>query len=76
MPKKISKEKNDSNLETNSIDIEELLKKLDKITETMSSDKCTLEEAFNLYKEGIELTKEAKDNIEKIEGKIKILEEE
>lgn len=76
MPKKTSKGKNGVVAETSNIDIEALLKKLDKITETMSSDKCTLEEAFNLYKEGIELTKEAKENIEKIEGKIKILEEE
>ncbi|MDO5563762.1 MAG: exodeoxyribonuclease VII small subunit [Eubacteriales bacterium] len=55
-------------------DIETTMKKLEKIVDDMRDENCSLEKSFELYKKGINLCKEAQDSIQKIEGKIKILE--
>ena len=56
--------------------IEYLFEKIEKIIEEMDDESCTLEKSLELYQKGIELIKEAKDSIDKIEKKIEILRED
>ncbi len=56
--------------------IEENFSRLDEIIAAMQSEEITLNEAFDLYKKGLEMVKDCNEQIEKIESEVKIVEEE
>ena len=53
--------------------LEESFKELDGLIEKMQADDLPLEDAFNLYKKGIELVQYCNDKIEKVECDIRKL---
>lgn len=59
----------------NKIGIEDNLKKLDDIVKELENSEISLEESFNLYKDGIKLIKECNDSIDKVEKELIILNE-
>ena len=59
---------------TNSI--EEALKRLDELTVELAKNDISLDESFRLYNEGLKLVKTCNDQLDKVEKKIIILEEE
>ena len=56
--------------------IEDNFKQLEEILNNMQKEDVTLDNAFELYKEGLELVKDCNDQIETIEKKIKIIGED
>jgi exodeoxyribonuclease VII small subunit len=52
---------------------EEGLRRLETIVNILDEGKASLDEALNLFKEGISLTKNLSKNIEEIERKVDIL---
>lgn len=53
---------------------EELLRKLEQITEKLEKEDCmSLEESMNLFEEGIAISKKCNKQIEEAEKKISIL---
>ncbi len=52
---------------------EDAMKRLDKITEELSGEGVSLEEALELYEEGVKLVRECNKKLEDTERKIKIL---
>jgi exodeoxyribonuclease VII small subunit len=52
---------------------EEGLRKLETIVNILDEGKVSLDEALNLFKEGISLTRDLSKSIEDIEGKVDIL---
>lgn len=58
------------------ISIEEALKRLDDLTVELAKNDISLEESFKLYNEGLKLVKTCNDQLDKVEKKIIILEEE
>lgn len=59
----------------NKIGIEDNFKKLDDIVKELENSEISLEESFNLYKDGIKLIKECNDSIDKVEKELIILNE-
>jgi exodeoxyribonuclease VII small subunit len=55
---------------------EEDLKKLQSILDDIESDKLTLEDSIQKYKEGIELSKKCQDALDEAKQTIKVLEDE
>ena len=55
---------------------EEDLKKLQSILDDIESDKLTLEDSIQKYKEGMELSKKCQDALDEAKQVIKILEDE
>lgn len=55
------------------ITLEEAFACLDEITKKMEQDSLSLEETFNLYKEGLSLVELCNKKIEKVESDIRIL---
>ena len=55
---------------------EEDLKKLQSILDDIESDKLTLEETIQKYKEGMELSKKCQDALNEAKQVIKVLEDE
>ena len=55
---------------------EEDLKKLQNILDDIESDKLTLEDSIQKYKEGIELSKKCQDALDEAKQVIKVLEDE
>ena len=55
------------------ITLEEAFACLDEITKKMEQDFLSLEETFNLYKEGLSLVELCNKKIEKVESDIRIL---
>ena len=55
---------------------EEDLKKLQSILDDIESDKLTLEDSIQKYKEGMELTKKCQDALDEAKQVIKVLEDE
>lgn len=55
------------------IDFEAAMKRLDKITEELSREGVSLEDALALYEEGVGLVRECNKKLEDTERKIKIL---
>lgn len=53
--------------------IEDNFLKLDEIVKSLENDDKTLEESFNLYKEGIKLIKECNDSIDQVEKELIVL---
>ncbi len=58
------------------ISIEEALKRLDELTVELAKNDISLDESFRLYNEGLKLVKTCNDQLDKVEKKIIILEEE
>lgn len=56
--------------------IEENFKELEEILTNMQKEEVTLDDAFRLYKEGLDLVKDCNEQIEKIEKNIKVIGEE
>ena len=57
------------------IDIESILKQLEKIVTQMEEENLNLEDTLKSYENGISLVKEAQESLNKIEEKIQILSE-
>ena len=55
---------------------EEDLKKLQSILDDIESDKLTLEDSIQKYKEGMELSKKCQDALDEAKQIIKVLEDE
>ncbi len=55
------------------VTFEDAMKRLDKITEELSREGVSLEEALALYEEGVKLVRECNKKLEDTERKIKIL---
>ena len=55
---------------------EEDLKKLQSILDDIESDKLTLEDSIQKYKEGMELSKKCQDALDEAKQVIKVLEDE
>ena len=53
--------------------LEESFKELDELIEKMQTEDLPLEEAFTLYKRGIELVQQCNDKIQKVECDIQKL---
>ncbi|MBP5198552.1 MAG: exodeoxyribonuclease VII small subunit [Lachnospiraceae bacterium] len=56
--------------------LEENFKALDKTLEALEDEDITLEDAFKLYKEGMDLVKACNADIDKVEKKLKVLNED
>ncbi|MBQ9420398.1 MAG: exodeoxyribonuclease VII small subunit [Lachnospiraceae bacterium] len=56
--------------------IEESFARLDAILEQMEDEETGLEDSFKLYEEGLKLIRHAESGIDKVEKKIRILNEE
>ena len=56
--------------------IDEKMDMLDGIIEKMEGNEVTLEESFNLYKQGVELIKECNDSIDRVEKEVLKLNED
>ena len=59
-----------------SLTIEERFARLDEILEQMEDEGTGLEDSFRLYEEGLKLIRHAESGIDKLEKKIRILNEE
>ena len=59
-----------------SLTIEESFARLDEILEQMEDEGTGLEDSFRLYEEGLKLIRHAESGIDKVEKKIRILNEE
>tara|TARA_B100001059_G_C17675237_1_gene496665 strand:- start:667 stop:870 length:204 start_codon:yes stop_codon:yes gene_type:complete len=55
---------------------EEDLKKLQRILDDIESDKLTLEDSIQKYKEGMELSKKCQDALDEAKQVIKVLEDD
>lgn len=56
--------------------IEENFAKLEEVIKEMQSEDVTLDKSFELYKQGLNLIKDCNDQIDTIEKKIKVLNED
>ena len=54
----------------NEMTIDEKMDTLDGIIEKMESDEITLEESFDLYKQGVELVKSCNDARDRVEKEV------
>lgn len=59
-----------------SLSVEESLTKLDKLINKLAQSDISLDESFKLYNEGLKLVKTCNSQLDKVEKKIIILEEE
>ena len=57
------------------LSIEESFARLDEILEKMEDEETGLEDSFRLYEEGLRLIRHAESGIDKVEKKIRILNE-
>jgi exodeoxyribonuclease VII small subunit len=55
------------------VKFEEGLKKLEDVVKTLDSGNIPLDEALNLFKEGLALTKDLSKRLDEIEKKVEIL---
>ncbi len=58
-----------------SLSIEDSFARLDEILEKMEDEETGLEDSFRLYEEGLRLIRHAESGIDKVEKKIRILNE-
>mgnify|MGYP001180887090 CR=1 FL=1 len=56
--------------------LEELFDKLDTVAKTLQGGEVSLEESFQLYYDGMKMLKACNDKIDRVERKMKILDEE
>jgi exodeoxyribonuclease VII small subunit len=62
----------DENINNNN-NIDDAFARLEEIIENMEKRDTSLEESFNLYKEGVLLVKECNDKLDKVEKEISII---
>lgn len=62
-------------MESNTKTIEENFSEIEVVIKEMQSENVTLDKAFELYNKGLQLVQDCNNQIDKIEKKIKILEE-
>lgn len=55
---------------------EESMKRLDEIVKALEGDKLSLDEALDLYKEGVELSVDCKKSLENAKLQVNVLSEE
>lgn len=55
------------------LNFEEKLKNLEELVSRLDKDELTLDESIKIFEEGVKLSKECSDEIEKAEKKINIL---
>ena len=58
------------------LSLEEVLEKLDETITKLQSNEVTLEESFDLYKEGMDYVKLCNETIEQVEKKVLMLNQE
>ena len=58
------------------LSLEEALGKLDETITKLQSEEVSLEESFNLYKEGMDYVKLCSDTIDQVEKKVLMLNQE
>ena len=58
------------------LSLEEALRKLDDTIEKMQSDEVSLEQSFQLYKEGMDYVKTCSEIIDQVEKKVLMLNQE
>ena len=58
------------------LSLEEALRKLDDTIEKMQSDEVSLEQSFQLYKEGMDYVKMCSETIDQVEKKVLMLNQE
>lgn len=80
MPAKAKESKTKSNEKSkdktvSKVSLEERFDELDKMIEKMESEDITLEESFAEYQKGIEMIKLCHEEIESIESRVRILNE-
>lgn len=56
-----------------SIDLNSMFDKLEKVITNLEGDNVSLEESFKLYSEGIETVKECSKTIDEIEKKVMVI---
>lgn len=56
-----------------SIDLNSMFDKLEKVIANLEGDNVSLEESFKLYSEGIETVKECSKTIDEIEKKVMVI---
>jgi len=56
--------------------IDEKMDKLDEIIDKMEGEEVTLEESFDLYKQGVELVRSCNDAIDRVEKEVLKLNED
>lgn len=59
----------------NEMDLDQSFKKLDKIINDISSDSISIDKSIKLYEDGVNLLKNIKKSIDKVEKKIEVLSE-
>lgn len=57
------------------LQLEEAFIKLEQTVETLERDDISLEESFQVYKQGMELLKKCNDAIDRVEKKVLVLNE-
>ena len=55
------------------MDFEAKIKKLEKIVEQMQTGELSLDKSFELFEQGIKLSKECNKQLSEVENKVKIL---
>lgn len=70
------KQNNTDASDTDELTIEESFERLDAILEKMEDEETGLEESFRLYEEGLKLIRRAEAGIDRVEKKIRILNDE
>lgn len=55
------------------MELEKAFEKMDGIIEKLESEDITLEESFQVYKEGMDLLKQCNEDIDRVEKQVKIL---
>ena len=58
------------------LSLEEALEKLDQTIEKLQSEEVSLEESFQLYKEGMDYVKICSETIDRVEKKVLMLNQE
>lgn len=58
------------------LSLEEALEKLDETIAKLQSEEVSLEDAFNLYKEGMDYVKLCSETIDQVEKKVLVLNQE
>lgn len=69
-------EKQENQAETAKGSIEENFLRLEQITTEMEQENVTLEDSFRLFQEGMKLIKQCGDQLEDVEKKMIVLEED
>ncbi|MGN0355943.1 MAG: exodeoxyribonuclease VII small subunit [Muricoprocola sp.] len=56
--------------------LEEAFEKLETILKNLESSEITLEQSFQMYKEGMDLLKQCNENLDTVEKKMQMINEE